>query len=131
MSKLDGLTYSLMRIACGFLFFWHGCQKLWNYPPTGHASPDYVKWIAGPIEFFGGLLILIGLWTRWPAFLASGLMAVAYWKVHHPKSPLPFTNGGELAVLFCFVFFFIFTHGSGTLSADALWAKGKKSKKAK
>jgi putative oxidoreductase len=113
--------YSLMRFVAGFLFLWHGVQKLFGFPegmPPG--VPAFITYIAGPIELFGGALIMIGLFTHWAAFLASGLMACAYWMAHGTKALLPIVNNGELAALYCFVFLFIATQGSGLWSIDSL-----------
>jgi putative oxidoreductase len=76
--------------------------------------------IAGPIEFFGGLLILFGLFTRWAAFIAAGEMAYAYWTAHATRGWLPMVNHGELAMLYCFLFLFIAAAGPGRWSLDAL-----------
>ncbi|HJQ83611.1 MAG TPA: DoxX family protein [Candidatus Binatia bacterium] len=111
--------YALLRIVTGFLFLWHGMTKLFGYPgemPPG--VPAFIIWVAGPIEFFGGILVMIGLFTRWAAFLASGLMAFAYWMGHGTKALLPVVNQGELAVLYCFVFLFIAARGPGVWSLD-------------
>jgi putative oxidoreductase len=120
MRKYDGETYALMRIVVGFLFLWHGIQKLLGFPPlpVGIEIPAFITYIAGPIELFGGLLVLIGCFTRWAAFLCSGLMAFAYWMAHGPKALLPIVNQGEPAVLYCFVFLFIAAHGAGRWSVD-------------
>jgi len=112
-------TYALMRIVVGFLFLWHGSQKVLGFPvgmPDG--VPAFIIWVAGPIELLGGILVMIGFQTRWAAFLASGTMAAAYWIGHGMKALLPMQNGGELAALYCFVFLFIAAHGSGIWSVD-------------
>lgn len=120
MSSYNSQCYALMRIIAGFLFLWHGAQKLFGFPaPMPAGVPAFIIYIAGPIEFFGGVLIMIGLYTRWSAFLASGLMAFAYWIGHGTKALLPVQNQGELAVLYCFVFLFISTQGGGIWSVDA------------
>jgi len=113
-------AYALMRMVVGFLFLWHGSQKVFGYPPMpeGHAAPAFIIWTAGPIELLGGLLVMLGLFTRFAAFLSSGLMAAAYWMAHGTQAPLPVNNGGELAVLYCFVFLFIACHGPGMWSLD-------------
>jgi putative oxidoreductase len=80
--------------------------------------PAFVIWVAGPLELFGGLLVMIGLLTRPVAFVMSGLMACAYWMAHGTKALLPSMNGGELAALYCFVFLFISARGSGIWSVD-------------
>lgn len=119
MKAFTAQTYALMRIVVGFLFLWHGTQKLFAFPVPPPPLPSFIIYIAGPIELVGGLLVCIGLFTRWAAFLCSGLMAVAYWMVHGTQALLPIANRGELAVLYCFVFLFISAQGSGIWSADA------------
>lgn len=112
-------SYALMRIVTGFLFLWHGAQKLLSIPtPPPPQIPPFVIAIAGPIELIGGTLVMIGLFTRWAAFLCSGLMAFAYWMVHGLNAPLPLQNMGELAALYCFVFLYIAAQGSGIWSVD-------------
>ena len=111
--------YALLRMVTGFLFLWHGTQKLFAFPVPPPPVPPFVITIAGPIELVGGLLVMIGLFAGWAAFLCSGLMAFAYWMVHGPQALLPIQNGGELAALFCFVFLYISTRGSGIWSVDA------------
>jgi len=121
MAKYDSEMYALMRIVAGFLFLWHGVQKLFGFPdgmPPG--VPAFIIYVAGPIELIGGILIMIGFFTRWTGFITSGLMAVAYWMAHGTKALLPLQNNGELAVLYCFVFLFIAAHGGGIWSVDAL-----------
>lgn len=122
-TKYTAQTYALMRIVAGFLFLCHGSQKLFGFPAAAHEAPAYIKYGAGSIEFFGGLLIAVGLFTGWAAFICSGHMAVAYWKAHGLKAALPLLNGGELAALYCFVFLCIAAHGAGIWSVDA--ARGK------
>jgi putative oxidoreductase len=108
----------------GFLFLWHGAQKLFGIPtPLPPGVPAFIIFIAGPIEFFGGLMVMCGLYTRYAAFLASGLMAFAYWIGHGTKALLPVINEGELAVLYCFVFLFISTQGGGIWSVDRMMKK--------
>jgi putative oxidoreductase len=112
--------YAALRIVAGFLFLWHGMQKLIGFPaemPPG--VPAFIIWIAGPIELVGGILVMIGLFTRPAAFLSSGLMAFAYWMGHGTKALLPVQNQGELAALYCFLFLFISARGSGIWSLDA------------
>lgn len=120
MSVFNSQCYALMRIVAGFLFLWHGAQKLFGFPsPMPAGAPAFIIYIAGPIELIGGILIMIGLCTHWAAFLASGLMAFAYWIGHGTKAVLPLQNNGELAALYCFVFLFIATQGGGIWSVDA------------
>jgi putative oxidoreductase len=119
LSSYNAQAYALMRIVAGFLFLWHGMQKLFGIPSAMPAGvPGYIIYGAGPIELVGGILIMIGLFTRWSAFLASGLMAFAYWIAHGTKAVLPLQNGGELAALYCFVFLYISTKGGGIWSVD-------------
>jgi len=117
---------SVLRIITGFLFMWHGTQKLFNFPPSESKGevPAFITYGAGSLEFFGGILILIGLFTRSTAFVMSGLMAVAYFMAHGLKAFLPIVNKGELAVLYCFVFLYFVFAGGGAWSADKLLKKG-------
>lgn len=120
-SNYNSKGYALMRIVAGFLFLWHGLQKLFGIPTAIPGEiPAFITYIAGPIELIGGTLIMIGLFTRWSAFLASGLMAAAYWMGHGTKAMLPIQNDGELAALYCFVFLFISSQGGGIWSVDTL-----------
>ena len=125
ISKYETQIYAIFRLIAGFLFLWHGSQKLFDFPPAGHEIPSYIILIAGPIEFFGGLLIMIGLWTHWVAFICSGEMAFAYWSVHGTHAILPVMNGGELAIIYCFLFLFIASKGSGMYSLDHFLEKRK------
>ena len=129
MQSLDRYTpYALaaLRIVAALIFMEHGTQKLFGFPggATGDR-PFHIAYIAGPIEFLGGLLIMSGLFTRPVAFLCSGQMAFAYWMSHGTRALLPIENRGELAALYCFLFLFLSTHGSGIWSLDAL--RGRKS----
>jgi len=114
-----------MRFFAGALFACHGAQKLFGVL-GGTKQTDTLMQIAGVIEFGGGILIAVGLFTSFAAFIAAGEMAVAYFKQHAPGGLWPIINRGELAVLFCFVFLFIASHGSGILSIDALRGKAKR-----
>jgi putative oxidoreductase len=119
MRPYESHTYALLRIVAGLLFLWHGSQKLFGFPVEARdGTPAFITYIAGPIELVGGLLVMIGLFTRWSAFLCSGLMASAYWMAHGTKALFPLVNKGELAVLYCFVFLFIATRGGGLWSVD-------------
>jgi putative oxidoreductase len=114
-----------MRMIVGFLFLWHGFQKLFNFPGGMPAGvPAFITYVAGPIELIGGILIMIGLFTHWAAFITSGQMAFAYWIGHGTKALLPLQNNGELAALYCFVFLFIAAEGSGIWSVDSLRCQG-------
>jgi putative oxidoreductase len=120
MSSFSSQGYALMRIVAGFLFLWHGAQKLFGIPSAMPAGvPAFIIYGAGPIELICGILVMIGLFTRQAAFLASGLMAFAYWMAHGTQALLPIQNKGELAALYCFVFLFISTQGGGIWSVDA------------
>ena len=120
MASYAGQTYALLRIVFGFMFLFHGTQKLLGFPmPAPDGVPGFVIWVAGTLELVGGLLITIGLMTRWAAFVCSGLMAVAYWMAHGMNALWPIQNQGELAVLYCFAFLYISARGSGMWSVDA------------
>ncbi len=124
MNFLDGFkehSYALLRIFSGYLFLWHGTQKFIDFPKPGPESMNALLTIGGGIEVVGGVLIVIGLFTRAAAFVCSGTMAVAYWVFHAPHAnPLfPMLNGGELAVMFTFVFLYIAAQGPGIWSVDS------------
>ena len=122
---LLGATHSLLRIVTGALFMQHGVQKLFGMllPPDRpwNGAPDMFTqfWFAGVLEVFGGALIVLGLFTRPVAFLLAGEMAFAYFMAHAPQGFWPILNGGEPAVLFCFIFLFLFAAGAGPWSLDA------------
>jgi len=124
LSRYEPYFYALLRIVSGFLFMWHGTQKLLGFPPPGAPSPagmSAIMTIGGAIELIGGILILIGFLTAIAAFISSGMMAVAYFMAHFSLQKfLPLQNGGELAVLYCFVFLYIAARGSGIWSVDSL-----------
>ncbi len=114
---------SVMRLIIGFLFLCHGAQKLFGFPapgPGGEVQLMSLMGLAGIFEFVGGLLILMGLFTRPVAFLLSGMMAVAYFMAHAPGGFWPILNKGETAVLYCFAFFYLAFAGGGVWSLDAL-----------
>ena len=115
-------TYAVLRIVTGLLFLWHGASKLFGFPvPAPGEAPPFVIYVAGPIELVGGALVMVGLFTRWAAFLCSGTMAVAYFMGHWIRTGdfFPILNKGELAVVYCWVFLLIAARGSGTWSVDA------------
>ena len=121
LARFQPQTYALLRIVTGFLFLWHGTHKLFGFPVEAPPDvPPFVTFIAGPIELAGGALVMLGLFTRPAAFLCSGLMAFAYWMRHGTVHLLPLLNFGEMAALYCFVFLFLATRGSGIWSLDAL-----------
>ena len=111
-----------MRLVAGFLFFEHGGQKLFGWFGADHTVPiKSLMGLAGALEFLGGILIVLGLFTRPVAFLLSGEMAVAYFKAHAPHGIWPVANKGELAVLYCFVFLYLCIAGAGPFSLDAIF----------
>jgi putative oxidoreductase len=116
--RLVNLAYALMRVFAGLLFAMHGAQKLFGVLGGKVMTGNPLMLTAGIIEFVGGLLIAVGLLTRIAAFLASGEMAVAYFKAHAPQGFWPVENQGELPVLYCFVFLFIAAYGGGVYSLD-------------
>lgn len=123
---------SIFRFIAGAMFACHGAQKVlgaFGGLPAGMPMPWYIPYLAGPIEFFGGILIAIGLFTRPVAFLASGLMAVAYFKGHAFGSGSfvfwPKVNQGEPAVLYCWTFLYIAAAGPGAWALDNLWRRRK------
>lgn len=124
--KLAPPLLSLMRFVVAFLFVQHGGQKLFNFPvpmPGPPLEPFSLIGLAGVLEFVGGLLLLLGLFTRWTAFILSGQMAVAYFMAHAGKSFWPLSNHGELAVAYCFVFLYLAAAGGGPWSLDRLRGK--------
>ena len=118
---LDGRedqAYALLRIVTGFLFIWHGTQKLFNFPTDFPYPLNPLMYGAGTIEMVGGALVMIGLFTRPAAFICSGTMAVAYWMMHGMNNFFPMLNHGELAAFYCFAFLFIAVRGAGIWSVD-------------
>ena len=115
LGRYSDAIYALLRFVAGFMFMFHGLQKCFG-ALGGHKADNHLLWIAGSIELVGGILIMIGLLASWAAFLASGMMAVAYFMVHQPQGTWPIQNQGELAVLYCFVFLYIAARGSGAYS---------------
>jgi putative oxidoreductase len=125
LATYEPQIYAALRIVTGFLFLWHGAQKLLGIPsPPPPEAPAFVLYTAGPIELIGGILVMIGWLTRPAAFLCSGLMAAAYWMAHGFQALLPVQNQGELAALYCFVFLFIAARGGGIWSVDGSRAAG-------
>ena len=126
LDRYAGTVYCIMRIVAGLLFACHGGQKILGFPPAGKAMQlDTLGMVGGYIELICGFLIALGLFTRVAAFLASGMMAVAYFMVHAKGGFFPLVNRGEAAVLYCFVFLFICFYGPGWLSLDALIWRSK------
>ena len=115
----------LLRIVTALLFMEHGAQKLLGFPPSDHPGPALftLLWFAGVLELVGGFFVLIGWLTRPIAFLLSGQMAVAYWMAHAPRSLYPALNGGDAAILFCFIFLYVAAAGPGAFSVDEARSK--------
>lgn len=112
---------SILRIVVGLLFMEHGLAKLFGFPSTTtHPAMFQLLWFAGVIESLGGLLLSLGLFTRTVAFIMSGEMAVAYFMSHHPRNFFPLLNGGDAAILYCFIFFYFFVAGGGAWSLDRM-----------
>jgi putative oxidoreductase len=124
---------SLLRMVAGFVFMLHGTQKLLAWPvsePQPTVELASLIGVAGVLELVGGFLILIGLFTRPVAFILAGEMAVAYFMAHFPNSFWPVLNQGEAAVLYCFIFLYLFAAGPGVWSVDALM-RGRRSEPAR
>lgn len=111
---------SVLRIVAALIFMAHGTQKILGFPEGASPAMLSLPWIAGVLELFGGALLLLGLFVRPVAFVLSGLMAFAYWIAHAPKSPFPVLNGGDAAILYCFVFLYLVAAGGGVWSLDRL-----------
>jgi putative oxidoreductase len=124
MSRWAPQLLSVMRIIVGFTFLAHGTQKLFAFPPPATALPPMTgMWFAGALEFVGGVMLMIGLFTRPVAFILSGMMAVAYFYAHAGQGFWPIVNKGELAVVYCFVFLYLSAAGGGPWSLDAILAR--------
>ena len=115
---------SLLRIVTGLAFLEHGAQKLLGFPPMPPGmmppAPLTLFWFGGILELVGGTLVMIGLFTRPAAFILAGEMAVAYWSFHAPKSFYPAINGGDAAILYCFIYLYLSAAGPGPWSLDAM-----------
>ncbi|WP_043831793.1 DoxX family protein [Muricoccus aerilatus] len=117
---------SILRIVAALIFLLHGTQKLFGFPaPPASGLPPAMSlfWIGAILELVGGLLLLIGAFTRPVAFILAGEMAVAYWMFHAPRNLYPTLNGGDAAILYCFVFLYLVFAGAGPWSVDA--ARGR------
>ena len=129
--SLARLTWALLRIVTGLVFMVHGAQKLFGLfggmgPNGGHVDYASMMGLAGVLEFFGGLLVVLGLLTRPVAFILAGEMAFAFWTVHFKMGGLnPVANHGEPAVLYCFVFLFLAFNGAGPFSIDEGRERGR------
>ncbi|MEM9736767.1 MAG: DoxX family protein [Pseudomonadota bacterium] len=120
LTQFRPYVLSVLRIVSGLIFLLHGTQKLIGIPATERVTELLsLGWFAGVIEIVTGLLLIVGFQTRAAAFLASGTMAFAYWLAHAPRDLFPTNNGGDAAILYCFVFLYIVFAGPGPLSLDA------------
>ena len=120
------MMLSILRIMAALIFLEHGTQKLLGFPPGGPPNAPAAMtllWFAGMIEMIPGFLLVIGLFTRTAAFLAAGEMAFAYWIGHAPHGFWPVDNGGDAAILYCFIFLYILCAGPGPWSVDAVIAR--------
>ncbi|HSD29687.1 MAG TPA: DoxX family protein [Vicinamibacteria bacterium] len=124
LGRYADLLYAVMRLVAGLLFALHGAQKLFGVLGGQSQLSNPMMLGAGIVEFGGGLLVAVGLWASYAAFVASGEMAVAYFMAHAPGGFWPILNKGELAVVYCFVFLYVAAKGSGRWSVDAL-VRGK------
>ena len=120
MASWSPWMLSVLRIITGLLFLEHGTQKLLNFPPRANPGPALFSLLGvqGLLELIGGIFIVIGFFTRSVAFILAGDMAVAYFMAHAPRGFFPLVNGGQLAILFCFVFLYLFVAGGGVWSVD-------------
>nr|WP_305123303.1 DoxX family protein [Roseomonas sp. GC11] len=121
MNRFAPYVLAALRIMSALLFIAHGTQKLFGFPappPWGLSGTFTLTWFAALLEIGGGALLVLGLFTRPVAFVLSGLMAFAYFLSHAPKSFYPVLNGGDGAVLFCFVFLYLVFSGPGALALD-------------
>jgi putative oxidoreductase len=131
LASFSPLALALLRVVAGLLFLEHGLIKLIGFPPDiqpgviafnadaiMHWTRDGQLWVGAVIEAVTGILLILGLFTRFAAFIAAGEMAVAYWQVHFARGMWPAGNGGDAAILFCFIFFYLVFAGAGALSLD-------------
>lgn len=120
MESISSILLSVMRIMTGLLLLQHGTTKVLAFPESQFTGVDLTSppGIAGILELVGGVLLVVGLFTRPVAFILSGLLAVAYWMVHAPQGFYPLLNGGELAALYCFVLLYMAAAGGGSISID-------------
>ena len=131
LARISPYVLSLLRIMAALLFLQHGLSKFFGFPSANGPHPTALfdlEWFAALIEFGGGVLLTLGLFTRVVALVASGEMAIGYFLFHAPQNFYPALNYGELAIMFCFVFLYLIFAGAGPLSLDALiWGRVKKS----
>ena len=124
LGRFDGEAFAILRIVLAFLYWSHGPRWLFNVFGGRPVALNPMLTAAGVIETVCGILIMIGLFTSWAAFLACGEMAVAYFMAHVPRGGwMPIRNGGEITVALCFVFLYLAVHGPGPYSLDGLLFK--------
>jgi len=124
IDRLAPYVLSILRIVVALLFLQHGLSKLFGFPQPMAPPPMFTMiWFAGVIELVGGVLVTLGLFTRVAAFIMSGEMAIGYFLAHAPRSFFPALNGGDPAILYCFVFLYLVFAGPGPWSLDALWSR--------
>lgn len=126
LSRYSPQALGLLRIVTALIFMAHGTQKLLGFPaPEGFVLPAAfsLSWVAAVLELFGGLAILVGFQTRIVAFILSGEMAFAYWMGHAPRGFFPNLNGGDAAILYCFIFLYLVAAGPGSWSIDGSRSK--------
>ena len=121
LTRWAPLALGVLRIVTALLFIEHGTQKLFGWPPGENPPIGFavdLMTLAGVLEAVGGLLLLLGLFTRPVAFVLAGQMADAYWMAHAPQKPFPANNGGDAAILYCFIFLYLVFAGPGALALD-------------
>ncbi len=123
LERLRPLALSVLRIVAALLFLEHGLSKVFGWPAAGPPLDNPLIIFAAFLETVGAVVLLLGAWTRLVAFLLSGEMAVAYFLAHQPKSIYPLVNGGDAAILFCFVFLYLVFAGGGPVSLDRMVLK--------
>ena len=127
ISKWSQEILSALRIVAAFMFMQHGTQKMFSFPVAANREFELISLnpvLIGVLEVFGGALLLVGLFTRPVAFVLSGSMAFAYFMVHFPRDFWTVANGGDAAVLYCFVFLYMAAVGGGKWSLDNVWRRG-------
>ena len=126
LGKYSAHLYALLRVVAGAMFAMHGSQKLFGVPGNKPSVPiGSLLGVAGIVEFVAGVMIAIGLLASFAAFVACGEMAFAFFHAHFPQGFLPIMNGGELAVVYCFLFLYIASHGSGMCAVDSIFLRKK------
>ncbi|MCD1636484.1 DoxX family protein [Martelella mediterranea] len=119
LQPMAPIFLAILRVVAGILLFEHGTQKILHFPVSEMHPPMFsLLWVGGILEIVGGALIVLGLFTRISAFVLSGMMAVAYFMFHAPSSLYPANNGGDAAILFCFIFLYLVFAGPGSFSLD-------------